>query len=66
MGYQGWVLENGLQGRRGVELCLRPPPTGGRTHLVGDSYIVTNVMGRVTSVFLRGYRNGKGRRNNIH
>ncbi len=66
MGYQGWILENGLQERRGVELCLRPPPAGGRAHLVGDSYILTNGMGRVTAVFLRGYRNGTGHRNGVH
>jgi len=43
-----------------------PPSAGGRAHSVGDSYIFTNGMGRVTSVILRGYRDGTGYRNDLH
>jgi hypothetical protein len=59
-GYQGWVFENGLQGGQGVEFCLCPPPAGGRAHLAGDSYLFTNRMGRVATVFLHGHRDGTG------
>ena len=47
-----------------------PQPEGEPIRLViptsGDSYIFTNGMGRVTSVFLRGYRDGTGYRNDLH
>ena len=49
-----------------MELCLCPPPAGGRARLAGDSYLVTNEMGRVATVFLSGHRDGMGYCNNLH
>ncbi len=65
MGHQRWVLANGLQGGRGVELCLRPPPAGGTARLAGDSYLVTHGIGRVASILLRDHRDGTGYCNNL-
>ena len=65
-----WDIKDGfwrMDCREGDEwnfAYVLPQPEGEPVRLI--SYIFTNGMERVTSVFLRGHRNGTGHRNNVH
>ena len=51
MGYQGWVLVNGLRCGGRVELCLCAPTGGGTTNHACGTNIPTDGVGQIPPYF---------------
>ena len=61
IGHKGWVLEIGRGRRRQIEFCICVAPAPRPALLPHGTHLTSDGMGGITSIFLCGIGNGKGR-----